>query len=560
MPLSITDSPSAFPVRHRLIRRHLLLVLLALAIATTPLHAQQEWFVAAGATGTGSASAPFGTIKAAVQAAQPGDTVTVRPGTYAEMVTSVRGGAPDAAITLRAANGRGSVVVTRAGRVLEIAHPHIVIDGLVFDGQYAATDAVRLSTGAHHFVLRNAEVRRSGRDCIDMGAPSDVLIEHSSINHCLWWKSGRQDAHAIVAGAVRRLTLRHLDIHTFSGDGLQLDPDRTLPGWGDVAIEHTRFRLAPLPAAQNGFPAGVVPGENAVDTKAHPSAPRATLTITDTTAEGFGPGLIANMAAFNLKEHVDVRMDRVAVSRSEIAFRLRGPGENGGAWVHLDNVVVHNVLTGIRYEGDIEKVQVTHATFGRNVSRALRAASSGWSGVDVQHSLFLGTSLPTEAPASAGNLAAATGWFAGAAADDYRLLSTAPAVDAVKGTPAVPTDHIGTPRPQGAAADVGAYEYQAPITPTLLPAKPSSLRATALLAGTSASVALRWTDRSKVEERYEVLRSSGGGPYVRVALLPANSTAFTDTTTARQTTYRYRVRGLNQAGVGAADSVTVTTK
>lgn len=127
---------------------------------------------------------------------------------------------------------------------------------------------------------------------------------------------------------------------------------------------------------------------------------------------------------------MDVTVDRVTVSRSEIAFRLRGPGSNGGAWVDIRNAVIHNVVTGIRYEDDIEKVNVSHTTFGRNVGRPLRAASSGWSGVDARDSLVLASGLPVEMPVSSGNMAAGTSWFVGAATDQYQLAVGSPALDA----------------------------------------------------------------------------------------------------------------------------------
>src|SRR5436190_24331898 len=81
------------------------------------------------------------------------------------------------------------------------------------------------------FTLRNSEVRRSGRDAVDMGAVDDVLIEGSLIHHALNSTGGRSDAHGIVAGAVHRLTIRNTEIHTFSGDGIQVDPGRAAPGW-----------------------------------------------------------------------------------------------------------------------------------------------------------------------------------------------------------------------------------------------------------------------------------------------------------------------------------------
>lgn len=531
--------------------RALLLVVVLAALAGSA-RANQEFVVA-----------PGGVIADAIAAAGPGDTITLQPGTYTEALTTVRGGTASAPITIRAAQGRGSVIVTRAGQVLRVSHPFIVIDGLILDGQYGAADTVRLATEAHGFVLRRSEVRRSGRDCVDMAAPTDVLLEHSSINHCLWWDGGRRDAHAVVAGAARRLTLRHLDIHTFSGDGLQLDPGRALPGWDEVTIEHTSFRLAPLPAAQNGFPKGAVPGENAIDTKTHPTAPRARMTITDTTAQGFGPGLISNMAAFNLKERVDVSLDRVTVSLSEIAFRLRGPGANGGAWVSLRNVVMHNVVTGIRYEDDIEQLEVTHVTFGRHVSVPLRAASSGWGGVRVQNTLFFDTPLPKEAPGAGGNLTAGAAWFVAAASDDYRLQAGSPAIDTALGELGVTTDRLGTARPQGQGPDVGAYERASADVPpppvTTRPSPPSQFTATAVLKGTSVSVTLTWQDNAVNETGFDLQRSVNGGSFTTLAALPADTTGFVDTTTARATTYRYRVRATSPYGRSSFAKGTVVT-
>jgi hypothetical protein len=213
--------------------------------------------------------------------------------------------------------------------VLTVGHGYLIVEGLVLDGQYGRDDVVRVTSAGHFFQLRNSEVRRSSRDLVDMGGPEGVLIEHSVLHHALNPQDGRSDAHGIVAGAVRNLTIRDTEIHTFSGDGIQLDPDRAAPGWGGVLIERVRIWLAPLAEATNGFAAGVVPGENAIDTKAGAHLPQATLTVRDATVHGFRGGLLRNMAAFNLKENVDVTIDGATVADSEIAFRLRGALSHG---------------------------------------------------------------------------------------------------------------------------------------------------------------------------------------------------------------------------------------
>ena len=312
----------------------LLLALVLVVFGSAGDATAHEWFVAVGGVGPGTNTAPFGRVQQAIDVAQPGDTITVGPGTYRESLQTARSGTASLPIRLRAHPERGTTIVTFAGRVLSVNHAHVTVEALVLDGEYGAADTVVVASTANFFTLRNTEVRRSSRDLIDIRAPQGVLIEGCLIHHALNAANGRTDAHGIVAGAARDLTIRDTEIHTFSGDGFQIDPGRSAPGWDRVTIEGSRIWLEPLPAAENGFPAGAVPGENAVYTKVGSMLPRATITIRDTMAWGFRAGLIGNMAAFNLKEDIIATVDRVTVYDSDIAFRLRGVGTaTTGAWV-----------------------------------------------------------------------------------------------------------------------------------------------------------------------------------------------------------------------------------
>jgi hypothetical protein len=344
--------------------------------------------------------------------------------------------------------------VTALGRVLTVSHAWVVLDGLVLDGQYGNNDLVRVSSGAHGFTLRNSEVRHAGNDAIDIFAADDVLIDGSLIHHALNPTGGRTDAHGVVGGVVRRLTVRNTEIHTFSGDGIQVDPGRSAPGWSDVTIEGCRIWLAPLPNAENGFPAGTVTGENAVDTKANGSLPRARITITNTEAWGFRwPGTVGNnVAAFNLKENIDAVVDRVTVHDSEIAFRLRGP-----AWVRVQNAVVHDVDVAFRYEDNIENLRIWNSTLGSRVGRSFLAAGASPNALDVKNLLLLGTTLPPEA-AHPSNLIVPATSFVDAANQNYQLASGSAAIDAGVTIAEVSLDRQGTSRPQGARYDIGAFE------------------------------------------------------------------------------------------------------
>ena len=417
-----------------------------------------EWFVRAGAAGSGTSAAPFGRVQQALDVAQAGDIITIGPGTYAESLQTVRAGTATLPIRVRAQHERGTATITFAGRVLAVNHPYIHVESLVLDGQYSAADTVVVSSAGSFFALRDTEVRRSSRDLIDIRAPQGVLIEGCLIHHALNATNGRTDAHGIVAGAARDLTIRDTEIHTFSGDGFQIDPGRSAPGWDRVTIEGSRIWLAPLPAAENGFPAGAVPGENAVDTKVGQALPRATIVIRDTTAWGFRAGLIGNMAAFNLKEDIDATVDRVTVYDSDIAFRLRGPGSaTTGAWVTVKNAVVYDTARAFRYEDDIQNLRIWNSTIGRNVPTSFQAASSGSAGLEVRNLLVLGSRLPSVA-SHPSNRSAPAEAFVDIAVHDYALAAGAAAVDSGIAIQDVKSDRAGVNRPQGRAYDVGAYE------------------------------------------------------------------------------------------------------
>lgn len=404
----------------------------------------------------------YAIIQAALDAAVDGDVVTVRAGTYAESLATRAPG-----VTLRADPAGGEVVVTSDAGVLLVRHARVTVEGLVLDGNYGPDDAVVVDDAGTGFTLRRATVRRSGRDCIDLRNVSDVTIEQSLVHHCLWASAPacaaeacRSDAHGIVGGAVQNLVIRDTEIHTFSGDAFQVDPGRGTPSWTDVTIERCHIWLAPLAVAEGGYAAGVVPGENAVDTKTPPSvAEPARIVIRDSVMSGFGSGLIGNMAAFNLKENVAALVERVTVSGSEIAFRLRGATSSAprGAQVTLRNVVVHDVAVAVRYENDIVPVRIENVTFGNGITTAFVRASAPAGSIDAHNLLVLGAALPADAT-GASNLAVGDVAFLSAAGDDYRLAGGSAAIDVGEMLAGVAVDRDGTARPQGAAWDVGAYE------------------------------------------------------------------------------------------------------
>lgn len=392
-------------------------------------------------------------VQSAIDAAMPGDVVVVKPGTYADALRTVRPGP----ITIR---GEAGAIISNKSTLLTVNHGSITVEGLAFDAEYANVDAIIVEDAATSFTLRNSEVKNATKDCVDVRSPSGVLIEKSKINHCLNAAGGRTDAHGIVAGAVHDFTIRDTEIHTFSGDAFQLDPDRIAGGWDNITVEGCTFWLAPLPSAENGFAVGSVPGENAIDTKTSDTRVEpGHLVIRNTTAYGFRAGLLSNMAAFNLKENVDVVLDRVTVYNSEIALRLRGPSRTPrGAKVRAQNLGVWDVDKAVRYEDNIVEPTIFNATFGAKVTTAFQEASSPMTKPLIKNLLLLGATLPPVA-AGGSNLAVMDSAFVNVTGNNYHLVKGSPAIDTGETLAMVTVDRDGITRPQGAGFDRGAYEW-----------------------------------------------------------------------------------------------------
>lgn len=87
---------------------------------------------AAPPSGDGSAPRPFGTVQQGVDAAAPGDTVVVGPGTYRGLVRSVRSGTPEEPITLR--GDRAVLTGPRDARLVELTHDDLVVEGFEITG------------------------------------------------------------------------------------------------------------------------------------------------------------------------------------------------------------------------------------------------------------------------------------------------------------------------------------------------------------------------------------------------------------------------------------------
>jgi hypothetical protein len=263
---------------------------------------------------------------------------------------------------------------------------------------------------------------------------------------------------------VRNLTIRNTEIFYVSGDAIQFAPSRAF--WDNIVVEDCHLWNGPLPEAVAGFPAGKVPGENAIDTKTPASGPRSHLVVRNCLMHGFRD-VITNQGAFNIKENVEVTIDRVTIYDSDIGFRLRAPAQ-----VTVSNCVLYNLSRGVRYEDGIEVLRLYNCTFGSGILQPFQDVGGT---PTVRNSLFLAESRPREAD-DASNQAGTTTDFVNAAVHDYHLTQNSAARDAGVQLEGVLLDRDGVSRPQGITFDVGAYEFISAPPTGRRPLPPTNLR------------------------------------------------------------------------------------
>jgi hypothetical protein len=244
-------------------------------------------------------------------------------------------------------------------------------ENMLVDGQW--TDSTLVKITADNVTLRNCEIRNGKHNAVTVYA-RDVTIESCKIHHVLAGTyMDQRDAHGIT-GRPMNLTIRNCDIGLTSGDSIQFDPGRG--EWDNVLIENSTLWTGPLSEDAAGFKKGQRPGENAIDTKQRATNPRSRLTVRNCVFYGWNqPSQISNMAALNLKNNVEARIENCLFRDNEICFRVRGgAGDYGGALVRIESCAVYQSQVAVRAEDGIRDLKIHRLGLGDGVIKRLVTA------------------------------------------------------------------------------------------------------------------------------------------------------------------------------------------
>jgi hypothetical protein len=215
----------------------------------------RTWYVSTRGShsGRGTLESPLRTISKALERAEPGDTILVLPGTYAEQLFLEHHGRDAAPITLR---GEGSPLPTLVPErdpersAVMLVRGAYNIENLRIDLGGMQMSAIVFERSATRSRLSGSELRSgsAGAGVLVAGA-SYITIEDNHIHHFI--KPGDDSHGVLVVGPSRNITIRNNDIHHNSGDSVQCHSLGNQPA-EDVLIESNTMHDE---------------GENAVDIK-----------------------------------------------------------------------------------------------------------------------------------------------------------------------------------------------------------------------------------------------------------------------------------------------------
>jgi Right handed beta helix region len=380
----------------------------------------------------GSSSTPWKTLQHAANSVNAGDTVLINSGNYAGFRAST-GGSAGSPITFQA-NAGASVVINSAGSecikgsIIEIEG----CDGWILDG-LEVTGASR-NAGidirvADHITVRNCNCHHNRKWGIFTAFADDFTAEYNECNHAF-------EEHGIYhSNSGDRAVIRYNTCHHNAACGIQINADPSMGGDGissNCMVTHNILY-------ENGAMGG------------------AAINLASVRDSLIGDNLIFNNSAGGIAAWDDgqgvqwgsknnryynntVHMP----SESRWGVNLKNGSTGSRVW---NNILIHENAArgGLEIDGSsLTEFSSNHNTLTRVSVDETVLDLSGWQTTYSQDAQsFSQTAIQTFV--SSGS--------------DYHLLETAPAIDAGATLPEIPDDLDGNIRPQGAAYDMGAYEF-----------------------------------------------------------------------------------------------------
>lgn len=516
-------------------------------------------YVQAGSTGTGSLASPFGTIQEGINAADNGQTVYVRNGTYSEKVNLKTG------VTLEAylnespiIDGSGLSPNGREGLIDIIDVNNVVIDGFEVRNFYSSGAptpvGIYMEGSCANVTIKNNRIHNienQNQTTSNVGAHgigvfgttnngiTNLTITGNEVYDCILQSSeafvlnGNVDGFKVSNNEVHDNNNIGFDFIGYEGECSCGDNDRVRNGEVNNNIATNNRSDLANPWYQGEASAGgfYVDGGTSI-------------IFDGNLSSGNNLGFeFASEHSGKSTSNIIVR-NSVIYNNTEVGITIGGYASGLGA--SDDITIVNNTLYKNRGWGTelIFQHNIHRAIVKNNIFYADNTDCYEETGQGNSENTF-GNNLYFNGQAGPGSVSTLDPTFSNPSNNDFALQVSSPAVDAGENLNTTITgslDFTGANRISGATIDLGAYEYGSIIS-TDPPSTPTNFTITNT---SSSSISLSWSSSTGASE-YDVERSlSQTGPFTNV--FNGSILNQTDQNLDELTTYYYRLRATNQYG------------
>ena len=438
---------------------------------------------------SGTAASPFRTIQFALDSADsPGDTIHVRGGTYHEKLVFRHGGDESGAITLQAAAGE-----------------NVILDGTSVDGHHMVLIEDVSYVKLIGFEIRNNIGVEDGSGVRVQGAGTAIEIRDNEIHHMLG-----TNAMGITVYGQHRESISHIVIHNNHVHDLEAAPSEAVTVNGNVEYFEITSNLV---HDVNSIGIDAIGGERDINRRRRLVARdgiirgNTVFNARSTYEDGFGAGIYVDGGR-------DIVVENNEVYQSDLGIEIGA--ENRGVTarniVVRNNIVRHNDKAGLVVGGYARRVgRVKYSSFYNNTVYANDTLETGFGQVWIQYALrnvfvnnifvagdndrliysengnrrnafdfnvwhtidgsagtfvwrseeLVGMAEFQDRSKQGSDSIFANPQFVAAAAHDFRLVATSPAIDLGTHEAGLFASHDrdGVQRPQGGGVDAGAYEF-----------------------------------------------------------------------------------------------------